>query len=247
MQPELPSIYNASFECNLCIKHNDLAVRTTKVRISRCNQIAVFYTRITEAGERAVLPPGQNSAHADFLHTVPSRHRHHRPANPVRAVPELTDKVWNKKNNQELCRTDAGRAYCTENASHNHCHTNGGRHHRYDACCRCMFLCHRTKPDRTTSRIFPNDDGAEVPGQPASACRLPAKNTILTSASSSVCYLTIIKSGFFIAIVFSHRHGNKYLVDTCSVHVDDFKTEAVPVECFTAGRDMLQFFQNQAS
>lgn len=206
---------------------------------SAATGLQFFIHKLQKRGERAVLLPEQNNVHAGSLHTAPSRHQPHQPVEPVHAVQELTDKVWNKKNNREQCRTNAGRVYCTENELHKYYRTNGGRHHRYDACFRCMFPCYRTKPDRTTSRIFPNDDGAEVPGQPASACRLPAKHTILTSASSSVCYLMILKSGFFITIVFGYGSRDQYLVDTCPVHVDHLEGKSIPVECFTAGRDML--------
>lgn len=57
----------------------------------------------------------------------------------------------------------------------------------------------------------------------------------------------LIISSFFITVIFGYRCGDEYLIDTRSVHIDNLESKSVPLECFTTGRNVLQFLQQQAS
>lgn len=56
----------------------------------------------------------------------------------------------------------------------------------------------------------------------------------------------LIISSFFITVIFGYRCGDEYLIDTRSVHIDNLESKSVPLECFTTGRNVLQFLQQQA-
>lgn len=68
----------------------------------------------------------------------------------------------------------------------------------------------------------------------------------LNSLFIIILYQLIISS-FFITVIFGYRCGDEYLIDTRSVHIDNLESKSVPLECFTTGRNVLQFLQQQAS